>query len=246
MLCRRADVSANICGPTHRAKGLCVHECCLYLASGLLQRGTDQEGICGFLPADIRRTIKSAAQKSCFVCGERGAAIACQQEGCSRSFHLPCASENGCVTQFFREYKSFCSDHRPQQTVQVSPDGETTVPLFPKLFPNFWIVLRTYLSSTKKRASLSHWREEFPGSISTAMLWNSSSLMIARDQHLKTLETQLVQEETIFPSIRLLRVAKRLSALESADALLPKTGCPASCWQFCAATEAPSGSLQLM
>ncbi|XP_068763599.1 PHD finger protein 7-like [Struthio camelus] len=125
MLCRRADVSANICGPTHRAKGLCVHECCLYLASGLLQRGTDQEGICGFLPADIRRTIKSAAQKSCFVCGERGAAIACQQEGCSRSFHLPCASENGCVTQFFREYKSFCSDHRPQQTVQVSPDGET-------------------------------------------------------------------------------------------------------------------------
>ncbi|XP_068763613.1 PHD finger protein 7-like [Struthio camelus] len=96
-----------------------------YLASGLLQRGTDQEGICGFLPADIRRTIKSAAQKSCFVCGERGAAIACQQEGCSRSFHLPCASENGCVTQFFREYKSFCSDHRPQQTVQVSPDGET-------------------------------------------------------------------------------------------------------------------------
>ena len=29
MLCRRADVSAEVCGPTHREQGLCVHEFCL-------------------------------------------------------------------------------------------------------------------------------------------------------------------------------------------------------------------------
>ncbi|XP_067159731.1 PHD finger protein 7-like [Apteryx mantelli] len=60
---------------------------------------------------------------SCFACGERGAAINCQEKGCSRSFHLPCASENGCVTQFF---KAFCSEHRPEQAVPVRPDAHTT------------------------------------------------------------------------------------------------------------------------
>ncbi|XP_064374835.1 PHD finger protein 7-like [Dromaius novaehollandiae] len=126
MLCRRADVSAEVCGPTHREQGLCVHEFCLYLASGLEQRRTEREGICGFLPADIKKTIKNAARKSCFACGERGAAIDCQGKDCSRSFHLPCASSNGCVTQFFKAYRSFCSEHRPEQAVPVRPDEETT------------------------------------------------------------------------------------------------------------------------
>ncbi|XP_064374803.1 PHD finger protein 7-like isoform X1 [Dromaius novaehollandiae] len=126
MLCRRADVSAEVCGPTHREQGLCVHEFCLYLASGLEQRRTEREGICGFLPADIKKTIKAAARKSCFACGEHGAAIDCQGKDCSRSFHLPCASSNGCVTQFFKAYRSFCSEHRPEQAVPVRPDEETT------------------------------------------------------------------------------------------------------------------------
>ena len=41
----------------------------------------------------------------CFVCGEMGATITCQEKGCVRSFHLPCASEGECVTQFFGLYR---------------------------------------------------------------------------------------------------------------------------------------------
>ncbi|XP_062448815.1 PHD finger protein 7-like [Rhea pennata] len=126
MLCRRADVSADVCGPKHEKRGLCVHENCLFSASWLHQRGSREEGICGFLPVDIKWKIKSAAQKGCFVCGERGAAISCQRKGCSRTFHLPCASEHGCVTQFFRPYRSFCWEHRPEQAVPARPTPETT------------------------------------------------------------------------------------------------------------------------
>ncbi|NXG33163.1 PHF7 protein, partial [Dromaius novaehollandiae] len=43
----------------------------------------------------------------CFACGERGASNSCQEKGCSCSFHLPCASEHGCVTQFFKEPRRF-------------------------------------------------------------------------------------------------------------------------------------------
>ncbi|XP_064361563.1 uncharacterized protein LOC135327376 [Dromaius novaehollandiae] len=57
---------------------------------------------------------------------ERGVAISCQGKGCSRSFHLPCTSEHSCVTQFFKEFSSFCWEHRPEQAVQVHPDVETT------------------------------------------------------------------------------------------------------------------------
>ncbi|NXE58247.1 PHF7 protein, partial [Casuarius casuarius] len=62
----------------------------------------------------------------CYVCGERGATISCRQKGCKRSFHFPCGCEDGCVSQFFGQYRSFCREHRPAQTVQAQQDGETS------------------------------------------------------------------------------------------------------------------------
>ncbi|NXW12008.1 PHF7 protein, partial [Fregetta grallaria] len=100
MLCRRAEADPDICGCKRAKKGLCAHTYCLFLASGLFP----QESRNGFLIEDTRCAIQEAAQKSCFVCGEMGATITCQEKGCDRSFHLPCASEGECVTQFFGLY----------------------------------------------------------------------------------------------------------------------------------------------
>ncbi len=41
----------------------------------------------------------------CFICGETGAPITCAEAGCEHSFHLPCAREGDCVTQYFGEYR---------------------------------------------------------------------------------------------------------------------------------------------
>ncbi|KAF1484406.1 G2/M phase-specific E3 ubiquitin-protein ligase, partial [Megadyptes antipodes antipodes] len=62
----------------------------------------------------------------CFVCGESGAAITCRETGCDRSFHLPCAVEGGCITQFLPQYRSFCWEHRPEQAVEAAPEENTT------------------------------------------------------------------------------------------------------------------------
>ncbi|XP_050572789.1 PHD finger protein 7-like, partial [Cygnus atratus] len=126
MLCGRADADPNICGPIRERNGLCAHVFCLFLANGLYRPGNLQEGILGFLLEDIQHTIKRASQKQCFVCGERGATITCTETGCERSFHLPCASEGECVTQFFGRHRSFCWEHRPQQAVQAAPEQDTT------------------------------------------------------------------------------------------------------------------------
>ncbi|NXO01094.1 PHF7 protein, partial [Rhinopomastus cyanomelas] len=63
--------------------------------------------------------------QECFVCRKSGAAITCSEMGCNRSFHLPCASEGGCVTQHLPHYRSFCYLHRPEQAVEAAPEANT-------------------------------------------------------------------------------------------------------------------------
>ncbi|CAM9362718.1 unnamed protein product [Bubo scandiacus] len=126
MLCGRAAADPDICGHKIQQQGLCAHVFCLFFANKLSQQPLEDMGLMGFLPEDIRRTIERAAEKQCFVCGKSGAAIACRQEGCDRSFHLPCAAEGGCVTQFYFQYRSFCGEHSPEQAVEAAPEKGTT------------------------------------------------------------------------------------------------------------------------
>ncbi|NXC23117.1 PHF7 protein, partial [Corythaeola cristata] len=126
LLCRQAEADPNICGEKMEGQGICAHVFCLFFAAGLFQQRCKDVGLMGFLPQDIRRTAEQAAQKECFVCGEGGATISCQETGCDRRFHLPCAVRGECVTQFFFQYRSFCQEHCPQQEVEASPEENTT------------------------------------------------------------------------------------------------------------------------
>ncbi|XP_068766670.1 PHD finger protein 7-like [Struthio camelus] len=124
-LCQRADCDPEVFGQMCRRDGLCIHENCLYHASGLSQRGADGEGFYGFLFPDIRRELRRAARKTCCICRRRGASVACRGRRCPRNFHFPCGGERGCVSQFFGEFKSFCWQHRPVQRAQAPQRGQT-------------------------------------------------------------------------------------------------------------------------
>ncbi|PKU30665.1 phd finger protein hypothetical protein [Limosa lapponica baueri] len=126
MLCRQVEADPDTCGHKLEKQGLCAHEFCLFFANKLCQQQVEELGLMGFLPEDIQRTINWAAQKHCFVCGESGATITCREMSCDRSFHLPCAVEGVCITQFFFQYRSFCWEHCPKQTVEASPEENTT------------------------------------------------------------------------------------------------------------------------
>ncbi|XP_062440937.1 PHD finger protein 7-like [Rhea pennata] len=113
VLCRRADSDQDKYGEKRRKDGLCAHENCL--AGGRPwdpEQVSDGGLLCSF--------------QLCYICGERGATIRCRQKGCKRSFHFPCGCEDGCVSQFFGQYRSFCREHCPAQTVQAHRDGETS------------------------------------------------------------------------------------------------------------------------
>ncbi|XP_050196657.1 PHD finger protein 7-like, partial [Myiozetetes cayanensis] len=62
---------------------------------------------------------------SCCICGQSGATITCCETDCDLSFHLPCAKQGGCVTQFIRPYRSFCPTHSPEQEVEATPEPGT-------------------------------------------------------------------------------------------------------------------------
>ncbi|XP_052635112.1 PHD finger protein 7-like [Harpia harpyja] len=122
LLCRRAEADPALCGAKLEKQGLCAHVFCLFFANNLLQQRSRD----GVRLEDIRRAVARAARKHCFVCGESGATISCREMGCDRSFHLPCAVEGGCVTQFFGLYRAFCWEHRPEQAVEAAPEENTT------------------------------------------------------------------------------------------------------------------------
>ncbi|XP_026723319.1 PHD finger protein 7-like [Athene cunicularia] len=125
MLCGWAASDPEVCGRKIKKQGLCAHFFCLFFASQLLYWQDEQPGMLGFVMQDILHAVELAAQKRCFVCGKNGAAITCCREGCDRSFHLPCAIEGECVTQYFPPHSSFCREHRPEQQVEALPEEDT-------------------------------------------------------------------------------------------------------------------------
>ncbi|KFP81325.1 PHD finger protein 7, partial [Apaloderma vittatum] len=99
VLCHREEADQHGAGHKLVQQGLSAHLGCLFFTNDLFQKAPKEEGLMGFLPADIRGTAWRAMQEDCFVCGKSGATIICSQDDCDRAFHLPCATKGGCVTQ---------------------------------------------------------------------------------------------------------------------------------------------------
>ncbi|NXD37663.1 PHF7 protein, partial [Copsychus sechellarum] len=129
VLCHRTEADPDTCGGKLEKFGLCAHVFCLYFATLLPRQTNERVGLMGFLPRDIHLAVRRAAQKHCCVCGQRGATILCCEENCGRWFHLPCAKEGGCVTQYLPNYSSYCPEHCPEQDVQLTPEPGTECPI---------------------------------------------------------------------------------------------------------------------
>lgn len=94
-----------------------AHFFCLLFSSGLGQKGKENEGIKGFLAADIRKELKRGARLKCVHCRKKGATVGCAEQKCKKSYHLPCGSRQDSLQQYFDQFKSYCREHRPAQKV---------------------------------------------------------------------------------------------------------------------------------
>ncbi|OXB51086.1 UNVERIFIED_CONTAM: hypothetical protein H355_000122, partial [Colinus virginianus] len=103
VLCGKVDEDSGILGPMQELNGSYFHAYCALFANGLCQREEDRSY--SFVRRDLIRIVEQTENTHCIVCGKTGASITCAHTGCDRSFHLPCASEGECVTQYFQRFR---------------------------------------------------------------------------------------------------------------------------------------------
>ncbi|XP_064004370.1 G2/M phase-specific E3 ubiquitin-protein ligase isoform X2 [Pogoniulus pusillus] len=123
VLCGRTDDCPKKYGEkkTFVEYNVTVHYYCLLMSSGIWQRGAEDEGVDGFLFADIRKEVKRASKLTCNICKKKGASIGCVDPRCKRSYHFPCGVQKECIFQFMEDFRSYCWEHKP---VQKIPDKE--------------------------------------------------------------------------------------------------------------------------
>ncbi|XP_050441847.1 PHD finger protein 7-like isoform X2 [Adelges cooleyi] len=119
MFCGRKEISEKLYGFLYQLNDIVVHYFCILLSSRAVQRGRDNDGIWGFLAKDIRSELERGSKVVCIYCKKEGATISCCAPKCRKVFHLPCGIENGSMHQFYQTFKSFCSQHRITQTVEL-------------------------------------------------------------------------------------------------------------------------------
>ncbi|XP_077521757.1 E3 ubiquitin-protein ligase PHF7-like isoform X3 [Amblyomma americanum] len=98
--------------------GLHVHYMCMLFSSGLHQRGqVERAPLRGFAEVDVRAELRRGGRLSCSFCKRKGATVGCCLKACKKVFHLPCGASNGCLLQFFGDFRVYCGMHRPRQNV---------------------------------------------------------------------------------------------------------------------------------
>ncbi|XP_063080136.1 G2/M phase-specific E3 ubiquitin-protein ligase [Engraulis encrasicolus] len=124
-LCKQSDNCPEKYGEkiTIKEPQLTVHYFCLLMASGIYQRGEEDEGVHGFLVDDIVKEVHRASKLACNNCRAKGASIGCSVKSCRKMVHFPCGERLEFIYQFTDLFPSFCRDHRPTQTCTVPPTG---------------------------------------------------------------------------------------------------------------------------
>ncbi|XP_056445773.1 G2/M phase-specific E3 ubiquitin-protein ligase [Gadus chalcogrammus] len=118
VLCRQRDDTPDKFGERVylEKEKLTIHYLCLLTASGVYQRGEEDDGVFGFLVDDIIKETRRCSRLTCGVCKRKGAAVGCCVGSCKKKVHFPCGP-NQFIFQFSGEFMSYCVEHGPKQSL---------------------------------------------------------------------------------------------------------------------------------
>ncbi|XP_066583060.1 putative leucine-rich repeat-containing protein DDB_G0290503 isoform X2 [Prorops nasuta] len=114
-------------GKKYEYDKIVTHYYCLLFSSNMEQKGTDNQGILGFLRSDIDKELKRGKKLYCVYCKKNGATVGCCNRKCKKIFHFPCGSKTGSLHQFFGEFRSYCKNHRPSPKIDENIIAEARV-----------------------------------------------------------------------------------------------------------------------
>ncbi|CAL8288183.1 unnamed protein product [Gadus morhua 'NCC'] len=118
VLCRQRDDTPDKFGERVylEKEKLTIHYLCLLTASGVYQRGEEDDGVFGFLVDDIIKETRRCSRLTCGVCKRKGAAVGCCVGSCKKKVHFPCGP-NQFIFQFSGDFMSYCVEHGPKQSL---------------------------------------------------------------------------------------------------------------------------------
>uniref|UniRef100_H2ZW47 PHD-type domain-containing protein n=1 Tax=Latimeria chalumnae TaxID=7897 RepID=H2ZW47_LATCH len=112
-------------------KGVAAHQNCMLFSSNLVTSDSqDFEDFAGFRLKDVETEIRRGRRLKCSYCKKPGASVGCEVPSCRRSYHYPCAVENGAkIVEEEEEYKyivNFKRHHKLYHRSERQPerDGE--------------------------------------------------------------------------------------------------------------------------
>lgn len=107
LFCLQSEDNEEKFGRKIKKFGLTIHYFCMLFASGLSQRGdSDEDGISGFLPADVLKELKRGLRLRCTFCKQKGATIGCVVGKCRTVFHFSCGINGKTLHQFFDTFRN--------------------------------------------------------------------------------------------------------------------------------------------
>lgn len=118
--CYREVDNELLYGKLYAIGNIQCHYYCALLASCLIQRGKDEQGLFGFLYEDIITEVERCKKHKCSYCNQIGASLGCSITQCRKQFHLPCGRERNSLSLFHGNYKTYCEKHAPVQRIPPS------------------------------------------------------------------------------------------------------------------------------
>ncbi|XP_059418639.1 uncharacterized protein LOC132153267 [Carassius carassius] len=126
VLCEKSDEDI-ITGPLSSKENTSAHENCLLFASGIIcKTSPTYDDLFGFAVEDVKEEQRRGKRLLCHHCKKYGATAGCDLKRCKRSYHYPCAIEDGATTDEDLEkgsFKLFCELHDPKSKKTRSPDS---------------------------------------------------------------------------------------------------------------------------
>ncbi|KAK5618490.1 hypothetical protein CRENBAI_017345 [Crenichthys baileyi] len=114
VLCRRSE-ETEITGNLSTKDQVTAHQNCLLYSSGICCTNTPQfDDLFGFSAEDVLKEVKRGGKLCCGRCRRKGATAGCEVKRCKKTFHYPCAVEEG--AEMFEDkdketYGLYCLNH---------------------------------------------------------------------------------------------------------------------------------------
>ncbi|XP_068184520.1 uncharacterized protein phf11 [Antennarius striatus] len=118
VLCQRSE-ETKLTGTLSTKKQVTAHQNCLLFSSGICCQNSPQfDDLFGFAVEDVVEEVKRGSKLKCSKCKKRGATAGCEVGRCKKSYHYPCAVQDGAVIvedPVMGTYKLFCLHHIPRE-----------------------------------------------------------------------------------------------------------------------------------